>query len=1407
MALSYWLRRKSVRSDKFAAFRRRRKPRRPMLESLEHRRVLAPVINEVHFNPLFGDGNQDQYVEIRGAANEVLSAGTYLVVVEGDAGENLGAVHTVFDLSGLQLGANGFLLLAQQGSNYAVDPGATLLKGTTSGFGGLRAATDPPATDRFSGSSTISNNIDFIVGSNTFFLIRTASAPDPIDDPFVAGDDRTDIDTSATPNGVPNGAAFASWAVLDAVSVLDGFGNGNSDVGYANLVFAAGGQGIKRPGAQVVNTNAVSWVGRNDDTTGSAPADWIAGQTQERSGNPFLFRLNNDSAFPPAFAGRNLDHVGAPNFSASIRGVVFHDANADGAKQAGEAGVAGATVYLDQNNNGVLDDFVTVFEPDNFPHQQVVQNRVAGVTLTVTGNNNAQFPEDTIPAEAVDDAARASTGVRVFAHFHIGFFNNDLRLRMDFYEPAKAISIDMIGDSSVTVGRLIAYNDAGVELETFETGFLAADQVGTMTIERPTAEIAYAVAYSKPDPNPDDGVNYSLFGRLDNLRFTQPERRTTTAADGSYEIPRVFAGDYAVRQVQQVGFLQTSPTGNGAHAVNLTDTSNLGGVDFGNRPNQTPVVEEQAFALDENSEAGATVGVVAASELDAGQTLSYEIVGGTGAELFTIDAANGEIRVAEGAELDFEAVSTYTIDVKVSDDAPAPSSTTAAMTIALNDVNEAPTEIMLSVTAVAEDTPAGPVATLSAVDLDAGATHVFSLIEGDDSGLFTIVGDQLILTPEAVLDHETRPALVVGIEVSDGEFTHQQMFEIQITNVNEAATRVTLSPGIVAEDADTTAPVLVGELATDDNDIGAAYTFELIEGDGDDDNSRFQISGSELILVLPEGELLDFETRQSYSVRVRATEGASTVETVLTVQVSDVNEPPQFGVLPSLNIAENSEAGASVGTFTAADPDPGQTLTYTLIGGDGAAVFTIGLLTGEVTLLDPAALDFETAASYTLEVRVADSGDPSLFEETSVTVEVINVDDAPTGVTLDGGAVSEDADTLSGPVVVGQLGVEAPNGGAGSTHVFALVAGEGDIDNDLFEIDGDQLRIKQDAALNFETQGVLLVRVSASNGVDPAAETAFIIDLGDVNEPPTDLTLSNATIPDTTTGPIDVGRIIADDPDLDGAFPDYVYTLEDGPGGLDNVFFEIDGDALRFVPRVGQPLKATYSVRLKADDGVHALNKVFLIDVSDVNDLPVVQDDTASTVKDQAVTIDVLANDDDPDGNLDSSTLTITVAPVNGTAVVTEGKIVYTPATGFVGQDTLHYTVKDNQDAISSEGIVTIDVLDGPPWQNPVLPADANGDGRGDVVDLLAVVRYLRDNPETLELTGAPGQQHARIDIDGNGLATLNDIRELVLFLRNQQENAEPEGEAPAASEPLLVFLADDSDDPWDRVLDEIAAG
>ena len=126
---------------------------------------------------------------------------------------------------------------------------------------------------------------------------------------------------------------------------------------------------------------------------------------------------------------------------------------------------------------------------------------------------------------------------------------------------------------------------------------------------------------------------------------------------------------------------------------------------------------------------------------------------------------------------------------------------------------------------------------------------------------------------------------------------------------------------------------------------------------------------------------------------MRANDGDQTTDTSVTVNVTDVAEAPAFGQAGyAFDLAEETDGSAnrlSLGTVSATDPDGGS-VTYSIEGGNAAALFEIDAASGELFYVG-AGEDYETGSTrLELTVRASD-GDQTT--DTSVTVNVTDVDE------------------------------------------------------------------------------------------------------------------------------------------------------------------------------------------------------------------------------------------------------------------------------------------------------------------------------------------------------------------------------------------------------------------------------
>jgi hypothetical protein len=144
--------------------------------------------------------------------------------------------------------------------------------------------------------------------------------------------------------------------------------------------------------------------------------------------------------------------------------------------------------------------------------------------------------------------------------------------------------------------------------------------------------------------------------------------------------------------------------------------------------------------------------------------------------------------------------------------------------------------------------------------------------------------------------------------------------------VNKAPTDLNISATSINENV--AANSIVGTLSTIDPDAGNTFTYSLVSGTGSTDNASFSIVGNQLrINVSP-----DYETKNSYSIRVRTTDqGGASYEEVLSIAVNNINEAPVLVNNATIPVNQGNSVVITSALLQATDQDnTAAQLTYTL---------------------------------------------------------------------------------------------------------------------------------------------------------------------------------------------------------------------------------------------------------------------------------------------------------------------------------------------------------------------------------------------------------------------------------------------------------------------------------------------
>ena len=297
-------------------------------------------------------------------------------------------------------------------------------------------------------------------------------------------------------------------------------------------------------------------------------------------------------------------------------------------------------------------------------------------------------------------------------------------------------------------------------------------------------------------------------------------------------------------------------------------------------------------SINENLQ-GATIGRLAVTDEDSNQTHTFEVFG----KYVGIFTTVGEVlKLAAHASLNYEAQQVYTVTLKVTDNGVPQESASLSINVTVANVNEAPTDISLSKTSIAENSLAGTVvANMSVNDPDDTVNnikttrryHVCTLLDSAN-GRFRIRSGLTLVVGSGELNFEINNNHTITIQCSDGSLTTTKVFAITVTDVNEMPTSVQLSSYRVVENI--ASRNLIGSLSAidPDNQAGNRQSFTFgVQGN----DSRFEVSGNDLYSVVP----FNFETTPFVRVAVFATDDgvpAMTRHDTLRIDVMDANDAP-----------------------------------------------------------------------------------------------------------------------------------------------------------------------------------------------------------------------------------------------------------------------------------------------------------------------------------------------------------------------------------------------------------------------------------------------------------------------------------------------------------------------------------
>ncbi|EMY6612638.1 tandem-95 repeat protein, partial [Vibrio parahaemolyticus] len=527
--------------------------------------------------------------------------------------------------------------------------------------------------------------------------------------------------------------------------------------------------------------------------------------------------------------------------------------------------------------------------------------------------------------------------------------------------------------------------------------------------------------------------------------------------------------------------------------------------------------------------------------------------------------------------------------------------------------------------------------------------------------------------------------------VTSGGVSESTTVEVNVTPVNDA-------------------PVAKNDISTTQEDT--AVTIDVLSNDTDIDGDTLRIDSASVpsdqgTVEIVDGKLV-FTPAENFNgdaeITYTVTDGELTDEAKVSVTVNPVNDAPTIKVDAVESLTEDAvSTDTVVATLTARDTDtPEDQLTVSLENNSNGYFVLVG---DEVKLtqagVDAVNNDELNLKDLTISASVSDGVNPTASDSDSLVVNRVN--DAPT--------------------------VE--------NAIADQVLSE---DFDAYTIDLNEVFKDSDSSLEFSVSGNNSIQISIVSGVatitptadwngsetlmftatDPSGESVSQT-VNFTVAPVADIVADKATVVEDTSTII---KVLGNDT-FEGS--DKVVSLDTNNGPANGTVSVNPDGSVTYTPNDNYHGADSFTY-IVTSGGVSESTTVS-VDVTPVNDAPVAKDDIATTQEDTAVTIDVLTNDTDVDGDK-LSIESASVPKEQGTVEVVDGKLVFTPAENFNGDAEITYTVTDGQ--LTDEAKVTVTV--NPVNDAPTIKVDAVESITEDAVNTDTVVATLTvrdtDTPE-----------------------------------------------------------------------------
>ncbi|MGB3464288.1 MAG: cadherin domain-containing protein, partial [Cyclobacteriaceae bacterium] len=772
------------------------------------------------------------------------------------------------------------------------------------------------------------------------------------------------------------------------------------------------------------------------------------------------------------------------------------------------------------------------------------------------------------------------------------------------------IPVEVIADNIVEADETVIVTMTGTD-NTDVT--ISATDNATITI---TDDDNATVTLSTASGREDDG-NITVTATLDNgvqggfSVEVSSNDGTATPADNDYTAitgqTLTFAGtagevqtftisptaDNKFETDENLTVTQSNPTGT-TLAVDISSSATITILDDDN----ATVTIADVIAAEDNGDI--TVTVTLDNAVDGGFTVEVNTADGTATtadndytaivgQVLAFTGTAGETQtfvvspIADGVDEDNETLSValgslsgtaFNIDI------------TDGATITIGNDDSTPVITPLQSFTIAEDlAEGGNVGTIVATDADASTIFQNWLIvsgntdvDEDSESPFIIDSStgQITLNDADDIDFEAgNNSFTLSVTVSDGDnVSSVETIAINITDVNDDIPVITAGQSFTI-DENLTNNTSVGTVAATDTDetVTTFSDWTIVSGN---DLGIFAINSTTGELTIADNSSLDRETVASVILTLTVSDGVNTSEEeTVAINIDDLNDNlPVISAGQSFTVSENAANDTLVGIVQANDNDITATTfgNFSIISGDTEGIFEIDATTGQLTIADNSALDFEMTESYTLVITVDDGTNTSAA--TNVTIVIEDQNEIPAIAGLSDIAGSEDE------VASGSFTVSDPDTNLSDLTFTFAVDNETVFATDAISVTGDAENRTLSIIPNDDLFGTTQLTVTVSDG-ELSSSSTINVTFSPVNDAPIAILLSNRTIDEGAAIGSEVGTLSTEDIDAGDTF---TYTIVSGDGDADNAVFGINGNALTVAADLDFEEGATRTVRIRSTD-------------------------------------------------------------------------------------------------------------------------------------------------------------------------------------------------------------------------------